>query len=78
MYRIPGTLIDSNAANATKIAAMRNAEPRRGPDEHIVWTSDSNLCGIVHLYLSMSKLTPVGPNAEKKVLNGKYLLLFIH
>lgn len=66
MYETWGTLNDSNA------------EPRRDPDEYIEWISDGSHCGILHLRLSISIPTPVGPNADKRFSNRKYLPLFIH
>lgn len=64
--------------DSTKVTAIRNTEPRRDRDEYIEWISDGSRCGILHLRLSISILTPVGPNADKRLSNRGYLPLFIH
>lgn len=75
MCGILGTLNFNNAADAERIAAMRDTMPYRGPDSNGLWVSDNGYCGLAHLRLSILDPTPAGhqPRIEQ---SGRYVISF--
>ena len=75
MCGILGTLNFSNAADATRITAMRDTMPYRGPDSNGIWLSDNGYCGLAHLRLSILDPTPAGqqPRAEE---SGRFVISY--
>lgn len=75
MCGILGTLNYNNAADAERIAAMRDTMPYRGPDDNGVWISDDNYCALAHLRLSILDPTPAGhqPRIEQ---TGRFVISY--
>ncbi|MDB2373830.1 asparagine synthase (glutamine-hydrolyzing) [Psychrosphaera haliotis] len=75
MCGILGTLNFNNAADAERIAAMRDTMPYRGPDSNGLWMSDNGYCGLAHLRLSILDPTPAGhqPRIEQ---SGRFVISF--
>ncbi|GAB3001827.1 asparagine synthase (glutamine-hydrolyzing) [Psychrosphaera aestuarii] len=75
MCGILGTLNYNNAADAERIAAMRDTMPYRGPDDNGLWISDDSYCALAHLRLSILDPTPAGhqPRIEQ---TGRFVISY--
>ncbi len=75
MCGILGTINFNHAADATRITAMRDTMPYRGPDSNGLWISKDKYCGLAHLRLSILDPTPAGhqPRIEQ---SGRFVISY--
>lgn len=75
MCGILGTLDYKHGVEASRIAAMRDTMPYRGPDDNGLWISKDNYCALAHLRLSILDPTPAGhqPRVEQ---DGRYVISY--
>lgn len=75
MCGILGTLDYKHGVEASRIEAMRDTMPYRGPDDNGLWISEDNYCALAHLRLSILDPTPAGhqPRVEQ---NGRYVISY--